>query len=144
MRKLFYVLGLLAAMSLTAFSSGSNEQKPIESLPQEMQEFAYDLRSMIIYKLDSKETRFKDIVVDGNNLVCRFIFNEEETGISLKEGFNRNMTEEDIRDEFIRRINKKCESTKEALRTYKYNVVARFTGSKSKHVRDVKISYKEF
>lgn len=146
MKKFFYFVAVVATVMFSA-CGGKTSQKSVDTLPEDLQDFVFDMRDMIMHKLDTRETRFVDIVVEGNNLVCRFTFDEDETGMSLKKGFNygyRGLSDEDVRLEFIRRVNQKCESTMYALREYRYNVVVRFTGSRSKYVKDINISYKDF
>ena len=143
MKKLFSLLALVAAMMFTACGSdgGSKRAQSVDALPEDLQEFVYDMRSMIMYKFDSKETRFDDIVVEGNNLVCRFTFNEDEAGMSLKEGL-RELSEQSIIDDFWRQLNKRCRP--EVLHEYKYNIIVRFKGNKSRYEKDMRISYREF
>ena len=146
MKKLFSLLALVAAMMFTACGSdgGSNRAQSVDALPNDLQEFVYDLRTMIIHKWDSRETRFNDIVVEGNDLVCRFTYDEDEVGMSLRRGFYRDLDEDDLHRECVRRVRDKCENSLDALQKHKFNIVLRFTGSDSRYVRTVRVSYRDF
>jgi hypothetical protein len=144
MKKLIYAVAVLATTMLAACGGGSNAnaRKSVSTLPDDLQDFVFELNHMIRQKLSDNIASFDETYVEGSNLVCQFTYHEDEAGMSLKRGFYRGMTDDDIRQEFIRRINQKCSPENiRALWKTKYNIVARFLGSDSKYELNVLIPY---
>ena len=139
MKKLFLFAAMMATILLTACGGSGARQKSVNSLPEDLQDFVWEMNSMIERKLSDDVIHFEKTVVEDNNLVCLFTFNEDnDKGMNLRQFLKYEVSEQSIYDEFVRQLNKRCNT--EVLREYKYNVIVRFTGSKSKYVKDIKIS----
>lgn len=146
---LFSTLTAIVAMSFVACGGGNNgnSTRPIESLPQEMQNLTEMLESVMIHEIEDEYFTFDEIVVEGNNLVCKFDFDEGRRGadIPLEKFLKKEITKESIDRDFVKIVQKKIdESELASLAKHKLNLMYRITGTKSGYKAECRYDYTMF